>query len=229
MAAQDGNPAIAAVPAETAEQFATVVRKFREFCVLRKNVIYERYVFHTRQQQEEEVVDSFVMDLRLKSQTCEFGPLMDSLIRDRLVVGIQDAKLKEKLLRDPKLTLERAIEVCKISEAAQAQMKVLTRAVSHGEGSPKTSVNVNVVKTTSASRKGKKLNPADAQSNSHHQSNSSSQVQDTKTTKSKKSLWTCRRCEIHTSGVIARPGYKLANGVVDQIILLTCVKPGLYS
>ena len=36
-----------AVPAETAEQFNTVMRKFTEFCVPRKNVIYERYVFHT--------------------------------------------------------------------------------------------------------------------------------------------------------------------------------------
>ncbi|KAK2178573.1 hypothetical protein NP493_538g00007 [Ridgeia piscesae] len=39
-----------AVPAETAEQFNTVLRKFTEFCVPRKNVIYERYVFHTRVQ-----------------------------------------------------------------------------------------------------------------------------------------------------------------------------------
>ena len=31
-------------PAETGEQFNTVVRKFNEFCVPRKNVIYERYV-----------------------------------------------------------------------------------------------------------------------------------------------------------------------------------------
>ena len=36
-----------AVPAETAEQFNTVVRKFIEFCVSRKNVIYERYTCFT--------------------------------------------------------------------------------------------------------------------------------------------------------------------------------------
>ncbi|KAK2167311.1 hypothetical protein NP493_1280g00019 [Ridgeia piscesae] len=41
-----------AVPAETAEQFNTIVRKFTEFCVPRKNVIYERYAFHTRVQGE---------------------------------------------------------------------------------------------------------------------------------------------------------------------------------
>ena len=46
-AVEGNNPAVDAIPAETADQFETVVRKFREFCVPRKNVIYERYVFHT--------------------------------------------------------------------------------------------------------------------------------------------------------------------------------------
>ena len=125
------NPAIlatndeAAVPAETDKQYDTVLRKFTEFCVPRKNVIYERYVFHTRVQREEEQFDSFVTDLRLMSKTCEFENLRDSLIRDRVVVGIRDSRLKEKMLRDPGLTLERAVDVCKANEAAQAQMKVL--------------------------------------------------------------------------------------------------------
>ena len=117
-----------AVPAETAEQFNTVVRKFIEFCVPRKDIIYERYVFHTRVQGEGETIHSFTTDLRLKSQSCEFGSLQDSVIRDRVVVGIRDSKIKERLLRDSELTLERAIDICKANEAAQAQMKVLTGA-----------------------------------------------------------------------------------------------------
>ena len=102
--------------------------KFEKYCVPRKNVIYERYIFHTRVQLEDESIDSFVTDLRLKSKTREFGELKESLIRDRLVVGIRDVKLKEKLLRDPTLNLDRAVGVCKANEAAQAQMKVLTGA-----------------------------------------------------------------------------------------------------
>ena len=133
-----------AVPAETAEQFNTVVRKFTEFCVPRKNVIYERYVFHTRVQGEGETIDSFTTDLRLKSQSSEFGSLQDSLIRDRVVVGIRDCKIKERLLRDSELTLERAIDICKANEAAQAQMKVLTGA--------ENSASVNMI------RKLKKMN-----------------------------------------------------------------------
>ena len=68
------------------------------------SVIYERYVFHTRVQGEGETIDSFTTDLRLKSQSCEFGSLQHSLIRDRVVVGIRDSKIKERLLRDSELT-----------------------------------------------------------------------------------------------------------------------------
>ena len=124
-----------AVPAETAEQFNTVVRKFTEFCVPRKNVIYERYVFHTRVQGEGETIDSFTTDLRLKSQSCEFGSLQDSLIRDRVIVGNRDSKIKESY---SELTLERAIDICKANEAAQAQMKVLTGA--------ENSANLNMIR-----------------------------------------------------------------------------------
>jgi hypothetical protein len=186
--AQGNIAAVPEVPAETAEQFDTVVRKFQEFCVPRKNIIYERYVFHTRQQQEEESIDSFVTDLRLKAQSCEFGELQESLIRDRLVVGIGDAKLKEKLLKDPNLTLERAIELCKISEAAHIQMKVLTQGQGDGFGKPNSTgeSNVNVVKNPSVSQKSKTAKtPASTNDSSSAQTPDSNK-------KGKKKI--CRRC-----------------------------------
>ena len=87
------------VPAETAEQCNTVVRKSTEVCVPRKKVVYEQYVFHTRVQDEGETIDRFTTDLRLKSYSCEFGSLQDCLIRDRVVMGIRDSTLKKMLLR----------------------------------------------------------------------------------------------------------------------------------
>ena len=117
----------------------------------RKNVIYERYVFHIRVQGEGETIYSFTTDLRLKSQSCEFGSLQDSLIRDRVVVGIRDSKIKERLLRDSELTLERAIDICKANEAAQAQMKVLTG----GENS----ASVNMIRKLKKNEPKKKTSP----------------------------------------------------------------------
>lgn len=98
-----------AIPAELADQYKTVIAKFAEYCIPRNNVIYERYVFNMRVQEEDETVDGFVPDLRVKAQSCEFRDLEEDLIHDRFVVGIRDRKLKEKTLRDPGLTLDMAV------------------------------------------------------------------------------------------------------------------------
>ena len=115
----------ARVPAESPQDYELVVGKFREYCVPRRNLTYERYKFNTREQQEGETMDKFVTDLRTKAASCEYQQLHDELIKDRIVVAIREVKLKEKLLRIPDLTLERAIEVCKASEITQIQLKTV--------------------------------------------------------------------------------------------------------
>ena len=42
------------------------------------------------------------------AEHCEFGQLHDELIRDRIVVGIRDITLSEKMQMDPKLDLAKA-------------------------------------------------------------------------------------------------------------------------
>ena len=54
-------------------------------------------------------MDVFVTDLRTKAKTCEFGTLRDSLIRDRIVCGIDNKNIRQQLLCNNKLTLEAAI------------------------------------------------------------------------------------------------------------------------
>ena len=41
-------------------------------------------------------------------QHCDYGGMKDEMIRDRLVVGICDSSLSEKLQLDPALTLKKA-------------------------------------------------------------------------------------------------------------------------
>ena len=57
---------------------------------------------------------------------CEYGALRDQKIRERIVVGIVDSALSLKLQLDAKLTLKKAIDAARQSEAAkreQAQMR----------------------------------------------------------------------------------------------------------
>ena len=54
----------------------------------KKNLVYERFVFNTCNQNQGQTIDSYVTELRTKAQSCEYDELKDSLIRDWIVVGI---------------------------------------------------------------------------------------------------------------------------------------------
>jgi hypothetical protein len=43
----------------------------------------------------------------------------DSLIRDSVVLSCTDARIRERLLREPGLTLDKALELCRAAETTQ--------------------------------------------------------------------------------------------------------------
>lgn len=53
----------------------------------------------------------------------------DSLIRDRIVCGVKEERLRSRLLREADLTLQKAIDICRANETTQSQMKVLKEEV----------------------------------------------------------------------------------------------------
>ena len=124
------------------KKYADVINKFTNFCMPKKNLVYERYVFNICVQKEGQNVDSYVTELRHKAQTCDYGELKDSLIRDRIVVGINSTQLKEKMLQDKDLSLESAVSRCKSAEMTQRQMQVIQEKGSACGGKETEPVNV---------------------------------------------------------------------------------------
>ncbi|UYV77926.1 K02A2.6-like [Cordylochernes scorpioides] len=110
---------------DEAENFDLVINKFDDFCEPKKNVIFERFKFFSATQKDGESIDSFITELKGLSTSCEFESQKDSLIRDRIVYGIQDKALQERLLREPNLTLLKAIEMCKTCEISKQQIKIM--------------------------------------------------------------------------------------------------------
>ena len=47
------------------------------------------------------------------------------MIRDRIVMGICDKAVQERLLRESDLTLEKAINFCRATEASKTQSKMI--------------------------------------------------------------------------------------------------------
>ncbi len=62
------------------------------------------------------------------AELCDFGALKEDLIRDRIVVGIRDAKLSESLQLDADLMLEKAITKVRQSAAVKKQQPILRGA-----------------------------------------------------------------------------------------------------
>ncbi|UYV68199.1 hypothetical protein LAZ67_5003368 [Cordylochernes scorpioides] len=90
-----------------------------------KNTIQRRNAFFTCVQKERQGIMEFVTELKQLAQECEFENSTESLIRDRLIIGILDRELKRKLLEDPQLTLPRAISMAMISESTCSQLASL--------------------------------------------------------------------------------------------------------
>ena len=110
-----------------AKKIAPVFTKFENYCVPRENTIYERFLFFTRDQRESETDDQYVTELRQIVANCDFDSLTpDQLLRDRLVIGIRNGKVRENLLKEKKLTLEKALDIASAAESTAAQMKVMT-------------------------------------------------------------------------------------------------------
>ena len=83
--------------------------------------MYERYLFNSRCQKDGESIDSFVTSLRQLADTCEFENLKESLIRDRVVIGVKSKRMTQRLLRTENLTLAKAIEIVRSEDAANTQ------------------------------------------------------------------------------------------------------------
>ena len=106
-----------------------------------RNVVYERYVFNSCEQNQGESVDSYAYVTRLRklASSCEFGTLTDELIRDKLVIGINDGGTKGKLLREKSLTLDKAVDIARSNEITSKQLESMK---SDTTAPPKEEVNL---------------------------------------------------------------------------------------
>ena len=87
--------------------------------------MFERYIFGQCIQNSGESLDQFVTNLRLKARSCEFGNQEESLIRDRVVLGIEDKKLQERFLRETELSLQKALDIGHAAEITKIHVKML--------------------------------------------------------------------------------------------------------
>ncbi|CAC5396265.1 unnamed protein product [Mytilus coruscus] len=108
-----------------ADKLEVLLKKFEDYCIPKKNVTVIRNRFNTRVQNSSESIDQYLTDMKLIAKNCEFEHLKDGLIRDRIVCGTNSSRVKERLLREDGLTLDKAVGICRADEESRKQMKTL--------------------------------------------------------------------------------------------------------
>jgi hypothetical protein len=224
--------------------FASIQAKFTAYFAPTINVTYERYIFFPRDMREEESVDEYVTQLKQLSENCEFGTLSESLIKDRLVLGIRDKNVKDRLLRTKNLDLVKAVEIYKAAEITNKQMEIL--CTTSGRKTDEFQSVMGVRKTEDGQKRvqrqgtangrdrdGKREEASSRQRGAHFKNHQQTQISsnnfnaDNKQSFDVNNMYNCIIGAVHyISHVSAKLMVKNAKIVVDTIILLNFVRIG---
>jgi hypothetical protein len=192
---------------------------FKAYCIGSVNVTYERYMFNRRIQETGERFDTYLGELRRMAKSCSFGEVEESMLRDRIVVGIRDDTTRHKLLQIRDLTLAKAVDICKASEDASRQLRAMTSSSATGEVQPITS---------SRGRSRYRPKPAGKSVNERRQPSEGRRPAETSNRK-------CQYCDrLHSKGKQFCPAYnktcRLCNKVGHfQIVCRSTKKPEVHA
>ena len=108
-----------------------IIEKFDQYTIGELNETFERWNFNSRNQEENESIDAHVTALRTLAKTCNFCDCMhDSILRDRIVLGIRDKHTRKRLLQERKLDLKKCIDICRSTEATNSQLRTISASQS---------------------------------------------------------------------------------------------------
>ena len=96
------------------------------------DIIAERSAFNTCNRNPPESVSKYVAELKRLSQDCGYGASINDMLRDRLVCGINDLRIKKKLLSEgSSLTFDNALKIAPSMEAAAQQSTAMQTQISN--------------------------------------------------------------------------------------------------
>ena len=97
LSGEDANDVLTStnISEENRKKYVDVLGKFDSHFKVHKNVIFDHARFNARVQVEGESIEQYITSLYNLVEHCEYSPLKEEMIRDRLVVGIHNTALSE--------------------------------------------------------------------------------------------------------------------------------------
>ena len=112
---------------DLSQNYERVLQEFDAYATEKKSLTGCREIFNARNQKWSEAFANWLTDLKNLIKHCEYGPVEDSMLKDRIVWGVFDRRLKETLRSKPNLSLQEVIDVLYAKPLSQQQSVVMTQ------------------------------------------------------------------------------------------------------
>ena len=132
---------------DTVQTYQECLQTLDGHFVAEPHTSFERHLFRGLQQAEGETISQFVCRLRQQAQTCNFDK-PDEMLRDQIIERCNDPQLKRKFLeKTGNVELKDLLEIAKIHEAVEMQLKSMTVSGNVNNSADQSSEpSVNVIK-----------------------------------------------------------------------------------
>ena len=107
------------------DQYNAMCEKLDQYFKPKKNITYERYIFKNIKQNEEESTVSFVTRLRKQAEYCAFSDVAEA-VKDQFILECHSVKLKQKLLKDREINIDKCVEIGRNMEISKQQVKEMS-------------------------------------------------------------------------------------------------------
>ena len=120
---------------EDAETYENVITTLERVYVKGKNNVFARYLLVSRQQRSDETIAEYLRALKGLAKDCKFADVTadqykDELTRDAFINGLASPTIRQRLLENDELELQKAYELAESLDKARQQTLVMSKSFS---------------------------------------------------------------------------------------------------
>ncbi|KAK3931559.1 ATP-dependent RNA helicase [Frankliniella fusca] len=94
---------------DKSQSYPEVLEQFADYAKKKKSL----FQFNKRNQRPKEPFTDWLTDIKILIKVCDYDALEESLLKDRIIGGVVDKRLKETLKSKPNISLDEVIDICK--------------------------------------------------------------------------------------------------------------------
>lgn len=113
--------------------FDEMIKKLKSRFDKSESEVIQRFNFNHRVQQPDETIEDFVLSVKLQAEFCFFENFKQKAILDRIIAGVRDKALQQRLLSEENLTLQNAEKLVVTWEIASNNAKKMGQNDTYGQ------------------------------------------------------------------------------------------------